>query len=141
MAKKIQLFGELESATVDGIILDYSAVGNAPIVKRNLSELASPVENTAYLHIGDTTDTYTKGALYFYDGAEFTLIGKEGPQGDSAYDVAVKNGFQGDEQTWLDSMKPHVKNGTWWVGDVNLNITPSGVNCVYNEETEEMTIG
>lgn len=30
MAKKIQLFGELESRTVDGIILDYSAVGNAP---------------------------------------------------------------------------------------------------------------
>lgn len=30
--------------------------------------------------------------------------GLEGKQGDSAYEIAVKNGFQGTEQEWLDSL-------------------------------------
>lgn len=30
---------------------------------------------------------------------------QEGPQGDSAYEVAVSNGFEGTEQQWVDSLK------------------------------------
>jgi hypothetical protein len=31
--------------------------------------------------------------------------GKDGAAGPSAYDIAVKNGFQGTESEWLDSLK------------------------------------
>lgn len=31
--------------------------------------------------------------------------GQEGPKGDSAYEVAVSNGFEGTEQQWVDSLK------------------------------------
>lgn len=32
--------------------------------------------------------------------------GAQGPDGDSAYDIAVANGFSGTEQEWLDSLTP-----------------------------------
>lgn len=45
----------------------------------------------------------------FTAGSEFVLIpgpqGEPGPEGASAYDVAVDNGFEGSETEWLASLK------------------------------------
>lgn len=35
---------------------------------------------------------------------------RQGPPGLSAYEVAVKNGFKGTEQEWLDSLKAHYED-------------------------------
>jgi hypothetical protein len=77
MAKKIPIFGELESRTDTGIVVDYSAVGNAPIIKADISTLANPIADTCYIHIG-STDTYVNGKIYFYDGNKFSAINKGG---------------------------------------------------------------
>lgn len=74
MAKKIPIFGELESRTDTGIVVDYSAVGNAPIIKADISTLANPIANIYYMHIGGT-GTYVNGKIYFYDGKKFTVVG------------------------------------------------------------------
>ncbi|MGL5715812.1 MAG: phage upper tail fiber protein [Sarcina sp.] len=45
-----------------------------------------------------------------------------GPPGMSAYEVALKNGFVGTEEEWLNSLKGHVYNAngnlplSFWVG-------------------------
>lgn len=39
---------------------------------------------------------------------EFNVVGtqgRQGPQGDSAYQVAVEEGFEGTEEEWLASLK------------------------------------
>lgn len=47
-------------------------------------------------------------------------------QGKSAYDIAVKNGFEGSEQEWLKSLEgvtPRIgENGNWFVGDQDTGI-------------------
>lgn len=46
--------------------------------------------------------------IYVYDGVSKTWKNNgaiQGPQGKSAYEVAVDNGFQGTEKEWLDSLK------------------------------------
>jgi hypothetical protein len=45
--------------------------------------------------------------LYVYDGTEWVAAGSGdggGADGDSAYEIAVDNGFSGTEQQWLDSL-------------------------------------
>jgi hypothetical protein len=52
--------------------------------------------------------------------------GPQGPAGDSAYDIAVENGFVGTEQEWLDSF-----GGTANIADFVFN---------YDEDNSTMTI-
>ena len=47
-------------------------------------------------------DTYK---IIYNDGTETTYEMTNGSQGLSAYEVAVKNGFIGTEEEWLDSLK------------------------------------
>ena len=77
----IPVTGMLESRTVDGIILQYPTIGNAPITQSDLSTLADPITNTYYQHTGETGD-YTSGLIYFYNGSEYIAVqGEVGPQG------------------------------------------------------------
>ena len=54
------------------------------------------------------------------------LSGAGALKGDSAYDIAVKNGFQGTESEWLKSLEgitPHIgENGNWFLGDQDMGI-------------------
>lgn len=51
------------------------------------------------------------------------LSGAGALKGESAYEIAVKNGFQGSEAEWLSSLEgitPHIgENGNWFLGDVD----------------------
>ena len=41
----------------------------------------------------------------------------------SAYDLAVKEGFEGSEEEWLESMMPHIgSNDNWWVGNEDTGV-------------------
>lgn len=68
----------------------------------------------------------TLPALYDYFQQVDDLIdelksgGSDGADGKSAYEVAVDNGFEGDEQNWLDSLKG--KDGD--KGDDGTNAEP-----------------
>jgi hypothetical protein len=56
--------------------------------------------------------------------------GKDGDNGKSAYEIAVKHGFKGSEKEWLDSLKGESVGGG---GDGEVNVT-------YDEATEALTI-
>lgn len=55
-----------------------------------------------------------------------TLSGAGALKGDSAYDIAVKNGFKGTEAEWLENLKgaaPHIgENGNWFLGDQDMGV-------------------
>lgn len=57
---------------------------------------------------------------------------EKGDPGDSAYDIAVKEGFKGTEAEWLASLKgkdgssPTIVDGYWYVDGVNTNIKAEG---------------
>lgn len=46
--------------------------------------------------------------------------------GESAYEIAVKNGFKGTEKDWLESLSPYIgKNGNWYVGNEDTGVSAS----------------
>lgn len=55
-----------------------------------------------------------------------TLSGAGALQGQSAYDIAIKNGFKGSEQEWLKSLEgvtPHIgENGNWFIDDQDTGV-------------------
>jgi hypothetical protein len=55
-----------------------------------------------------------------------TLSGVGALQGQSAYDIAVKNGFKGSEEEWLKSLEgvtPHIgENGNWYLNDIDTGV-------------------
>lgn len=87
-------------------------------------------------------------------GGMGTMLGFAIRGGDSAYDIAVKNGFEGTETEWLESLKgqngtngtngnngndglpgsngvtPHIDSTTenWFIGDVDTGIKAQGPN-------------
>lgn len=54
------------------------------------------------------------------------LSGTEALKGESAYEIAVKNGFQGSETEWLESLEgitPHIgENGNWFFGNEDSGV-------------------
>lgn len=64
--------------------------------------------------------------------------GPTGPQGDSAYDIAVENGFTGTEQEWLDSLGG---GGTADIADfVFTNDTENGQSIISLPGDKQMRI-
>lgn len=79
------------------------------------------------------------GALDDLDGRVTTLEqtpaggpGTQGPAGDSAYQVAVNNGYTGNEQQWLDSLKG--ENGSNGSGSGSKAKAGANVEVTDNEE-------
>jgi hypothetical protein len=76
-----------------------------------------------------------------YCGTQVVAFGK------SAYDLAVKNGFEGSEEEWIASLKgergdrgftPYVgTNGNWWVDSEDTGIRA----LVFTYGTEDLTAG
>ena len=63
---------------------DYDDLYNKPIINQDLDAEFTPVEGTYYKHVG-TTDTYTAGVIYLYDGEAFKAIDGSGSGGTSDY--------------------------------------------------------
>ena len=54
---------------------DYDVLKNKPIINQDLSaDGFAPVENTYYRHTGTTSETYTAGVVYFYNGTAYKAI-------------------------------------------------------------------
>lgn len=66
----------------DGGVTDYNNLTSKPIINQDiLANGFTPVENTYYRHTGNTSETYTKGVIYYYDGAVFKAIDGSGSGG------------------------------------------------------------
>lgn len=93
--------------------VDYIQVQN--LIDQAVAKIASNTPNRVVIGIeqnfGDAVIVYSDGtrqvitdvltpALTVYQGG-----GGGGPAGLSAYQIAIRNGFQGSEQQWLDSLK------------------------------------
>lgn len=67
------------------------------------------------------------------------LVYKLGEDGMSAYEVAVKNGFEGTEQEWLNSLNGYtpIRGTDYWTDDDKADI----VNLVLAEFTDVAEVG
>lgn len=70
----------------------------------------------------------------------------QGERGDSAYEVAVKHGFTGTEQEWLQSLiglpgeTPYIgANGNWFIDTVDTGVK-AGATTSYNDLTDKPTL-
>lgn len=54
--------------------INYNDLLNKPIINANLTGTSNPSTGTYYRHVGTTTETYTRGVIYYYDGTTFTAI-------------------------------------------------------------------
>ena len=82
---------------------DFQILGYYDSLEQLKQAVPSPERGDAY-GIG-TSYPYD---IYVYDGVSKTWKNNgaiQGPQGKSAYEVAVDNGFRGTEKEWLDSLK------------------------------------
>ena len=60
-------------------------------------------------------------------------------KGESAYEIAVRNGFKGTEQEWLKSLQgetPYIgANGNWFVGTLDTEVKAASDLSAYYSET------
>ena len=74
---------------------DYNELANKPIINQDLSANGfAPVNGTYYRHTGATTDTFTQGVIYCYDGTEYKALDGSGGGGTTlnqyTFDVSTK---------------------------------------------------
>ena len=74
------------------------------------------------------------------------LKGDKGDPGQSAYELAVKNGFSGSEAEWIAGLAgtpgetPYIgANGNWFIGAVDTNVKAGGVTS-YNDLEDKPTL-
>lgn len=64
----IELIDKLKSRTAEGKVCDYAEVDGAPEIQA-VDMTTITLAAGYYQHTGETTETYTKGMMYYYDGA------------------------------------------------------------------------
>ena len=53
----------------------YNDLSNIPVINQDLAASGfTPVANTYYKHTGTTTDLYTNGVIYFYNGTKYASL-------------------------------------------------------------------
>lgn len=63
-------------------LADYNQLDSIPVINQDLSATDfTPVANTYYRHTGATTDTFTQGVIYCYDGTEYKALDGSGGGG------------------------------------------------------------
>ena len=94
---------------------------------------------------------YNHEEMYALDSPFGYRIYQRSAPGQSAYEIAVKNGFQGTEAEWIaslkgtDGMTPYIgENGNWFIGDTDTGIAAGGsgsgsanINSITNQEIDE----
>lgn len=81
--KRTYILNEAGEWQLGGVETDYSKLTNVPIILANLADKEFiPEANTYYEHLGETTENFTKGIIYLYDGKEYKAINGGGAQAD-----------------------------------------------------------
>ena len=67
-------------------IEDYNDLPNIPVQNQDLAVSGfTPVANSYYRHTGATTDTFTQGVIYLYNGTGYAALGESGSGGAKTY--------------------------------------------------------
>lgn len=97
---------------------------------------------------GELAEVATSGSYNDLKDKPSQMTGPQGPEGKSAYQVAVQNGFIGTPQQWLNSLKgesgqdgvigqdgqdgitPHIDSSTkhWMIGETDTGVVAEGQN-------------
>lgn len=120
----IDIFGKIKAQTQSGIVCDWNAVESRPIIKADLT-IITPTENIYYQHTG-TTDTYTQGIIYLYNGTEFKPIDGSGSGGGGISQTVTLLA-----SGWEDNSQTITVNGV--TANNNVLISPSGNPSDYAE--------
>lgn len=60
-------------------LADYNQLDSIPVINQDLSASGfTPTSNTYYRHTGATTNTFTQGVIYLYDGTEYKALDGSG---------------------------------------------------------------
>lgn len=85
-------------------------------------------------------------AKRYVDKALAGLGSLKGKDGDSAYDIAKKHGFDGTEDAWLASLKgkdgvsPTIgQNGHWFFGDIDSGVKADGCGKTFISDGDKIT--
>lgn len=126
-----------------GVDMDYSKLENVPIILANLADKDFiPEANTYYEHLGETTENFIKGVIYFYDGTEYKAIDGSGSgagvqpdynQNDSTQPDYIKNRPFYAEMTSTEVANFRLISG-------NLKEDGSEVTVDYNGESYTGTV-
>ena len=81
---KITSSNKLSASLVSGLSTvatsgSYNDLANIPVINQDLTASGfTPVANTYYKHTGTTTDLYTNGVIYFYNGTKYASLDGSG---------------------------------------------------------------
>jgi hypothetical protein len=71
-------------------------------------------------------DFITLALLRKYVSDTIASLDLKGVDGKSAYEIAVENGFLGNEEEWLNSLHgitPHIgENNNWFIGELDTGV-------------------
>ena len=72
-------------------LADYNKLDSIPVINQDLSASGfTPVANTYYRHTGATTDTFTQGVIYLYNGTGYAALDGSGSGGGKTYQLVKK---------------------------------------------------
>lgn len=140
--KKTYILNEASEWQLGGGETDYSKLTNVPIILANLADKEFiPEANTYYEHLGETTEDFTKGIIYLYDGKEYKAIDGSGSggiqsdynQNDSTAPDYIKNRPFYEESSLTEVVNFKVISG-------NLKEEGSQVTIEYNGERHTGTV-
>lgn len=115
-------------STVAALTADYSNAGVA------VGEFA--IINTVDVNDPDNSKLYLKGdTAWIYISDLSGAVGMTGPQGKSAYEVAVANGFVGTEAQWLESLKGSGGSGIDATLANDLIVRNVAIGSIFNGQT------
>lgn len=67
MSDVVKIFNKLKNITKDGKVCDYEQVHGAPDIQVVDLTTTTPVNGSYYQHSGESTASFTKGKIYYYD--------------------------------------------------------------------------
>ena len=121
-------------ATADAVIGEETVQETASVSEEETAEA-----ETSEGESNSSSDQKVEITLGFSETVEELIRQVLNGEGTTAYDIAVKNGFEGTEAQWLaslageDGQSPYIQNGTWWVGDSDTGVPASGERGVTDE--------
>lgn len=98
-----------------------------------VSDVLSVVADSSILNtdIEDRTQTITVRVSNIVYGGGNGVVGKDGVDGLSAYQLAVENGFIGTESEWLESLKANIDSATVNLSGHSGNIITNKTDGLY----------
>lgn len=127
----IELIDKLKSRTAEGKVCDYAEVDGAPEIQA-VDMTTITLAAGYYQHTGETTETYTKGMMYYYDGAKLKPLDGSSTGGGTTTTTATAVKVTLLASGWNESKRQTIE-GLDLTGNENIIVSPKGSPSVYVE--------